>query len=108
MIFVNDVGFKHPNFRIKGSMVYSTFFLSFHYFYVVEIYTIFFVKMRGNISKEMVEKMKMRDRKEKKFMTFFVRESSFFQRWTSSSNGSIEGMMSGLNMLAFSACLVSK
>jgi hypothetical protein len=108
MIFVNDVGLRHPTFRIKGSMVYSTFLLSFHYCYVVEIYTNFFVKMRGNISKEMVEKMKMRDKKEKMVMTFFVRESSFFQRWTSSSNGSIEGMMSGLNMLAFSAYLVSK
>jgi hypothetical protein len=81
MIFVIDVGFRHPNFNIKGSIIYSTLLLSFHYCYVVKIYTNFFVKMRGNINKEMVEKMKMRDKKEKMVVNmnpFLVRERPFF------------------------------
>jgi hypothetical protein len=86
MIFVIDVGFRHPNFSIKGNIVYSTLLLSFHYCYV-EIYTKSFVKMRGSINKEMVEKMKMKDKKEKMVVTFSSKGRSFFQRWTSSNNG---------------------
>jgi len=71
MIFVTNIRFRHPNFSIKGSTIYSTLLFSFHYCYVVEIYIKFFVKMKGNINKEMVEKMKMRDKKEKMVVTFF-------------------------------------
>jgi hypothetical protein len=61
-------------------MVYSTFLLSFHYCYVVEIYMNFFVKMRGNINKETVEEMKMRDKKEKMAMTFFGKGKIIFSK----------------------------
>ncbi len=80
MIFVTNVGLRHPNFRIKGSMVYSTFLLSFHYCYVVEIYMNFFVKMRGNINKETIEGMKMRDKKEKMAVTFFGKGKIIFSK----------------------------
>jgi hypothetical protein len=80
MIFVIDIGFRHPNFSIKGNIVYSTLLFSFHYCYVVEIYTNFFVKMKGNINKEMVKKMKMRDKKEKMVVTFSNKGKIIFSK----------------------------
>jgi hypothetical protein len=80
MIFAIDIGFRHPNFSIEGSIVYSTLLLYFHYCYVVEIYTKCFVKMRGSINKEMIEKMKMRDKKEKMVVTFSSKGKVIFSK----------------------------
>ncbi len=58
MVFVTSIRFRHLNFYIKGGTIHSIFLLSFHHCYVVQICINFLVKMKGNINKEMVERMK--------------------------------------------------
>jgi len=61
-IFAIDIEFKHPNFSMKGRTIHSILLLSFQYCYVAEICTNFLlVKMKGNINKEMADKMKRRE-----------------------------------------------
>jgi hypothetical protein len=58
---LTNVRIRHPNFDIKGNIVHLIFLLSFHYYYVIEICTKMFMKMKGNINRKMGEKMKMRE-----------------------------------------------
>jgi hypothetical protein len=60
-VFVIDIRFRHFNFCIKGGIIHSILFLSFHYCYDVQISIDFMVKMKRNINKEMVEIMKRKE-----------------------------------------------
>jgi hypothetical protein len=80
MTFVTNIRFRHLNLSIKGNIVYSTLLISFHYGYVVEIYTNFFVNMRRSINKEMVEKMKRRYKRKKMVVNFSSKGKIIFSK----------------------------
>jgi len=61
IFFSTNSEFRDLNLNIKRSIVHSIFLLSLQYCRVVEICTDFFVKMRRNISKQMVERMKRKE-----------------------------------------------
>jgi len=61
-ICTTGIKFRHSNFSIKEGNVHLVFPLFCQYCYVVKkIIKFFLVKTRGNISKEMVEKIKRRE-----------------------------------------------
>ncbi len=58
-IYIISARFRHSNFNIKKGIVRLVYFLSFQYCYNVGILTnSLLVKVRGNINKEMAEKIK--------------------------------------------------
>jgi hypothetical protein len=59
--YIIGARFRDSNFNIKGGIVHSVLPLSFHYCYVAKICIDFFVKMKGNINKEMVRIMKRKE-----------------------------------------------
>ncbi len=104
-----NIKFRHSNFNIKEGTGHSISPYFFQYCYVAKKFiNLLLVKMRGNISKEMVEKIKRREslksklndnqaslefdhkdrKKEKMVVTFFNRgkiiflEMEKFQKWT--------------------------
>jgi hypothetical protein len=53
--------FRNLNFNIKGNIIHlNLFFPSLVLLCYIEIYTNFSVKMRGNINKKIIERMKKR------------------------------------------------
>jgi hypothetical protein len=62
MVITIGTKFGHPNFDIKGSIIHSVFPFFKKYCYVTKICINFLlVKMKGNINKETVEKMKKKE-----------------------------------------------
>jgi len=62
MVCITGTKFMYSNFDIKEGIVHSIFLLYFQYCYVVEFFIdSSLVKMKGNINKEMVEKIKRRE-----------------------------------------------
>jgi hypothetical protein len=59
--FAIGTRFRHLNFNIKGGIVHSILPLLKKYYYAIEICTKFVVEMKGNIGKEVVERMKRRE-----------------------------------------------
>ncbi len=83
------------------------------------------MKIKGNISKEMAKKVKRRksiklelggnqlalkidygENNNNKMVVILFDKRLVFWKWTSSSDGSLQGMLSGPNMSTFFVCLV--